>query len=303
MATSNTLPITIQMGALPPAVQWTPQQLADAIASRLSLVTAQSFSLFVSGSTAPSSNVGPWLKDGKTWYVWSDISGGYVPQAINQASLGYFIGNAAPDNTIYKFWIKTNVSGSPQGEFIWFSGAWVDIYDFRFANYSSTAAMNAAIAAAVAGVPVSPPFATYPGAGTNAAPQSIPANGVDTKFLITQAPINPAPVPINTTTSRYVVPATGNYAVAAATQFDNNTATASGVEVQINLSKNGTPTGIRNQNGAKSPNGSRWSPGFTALVPLVANDYLELFANVSDGVGTGAVNLTDFHFSVWRVSA
>ena len=58
---ANSLPITIQMSALPPSVRWTPQNLGDAIAERLSLVTAQSFALFVSGATAPLSNVGPWF--------------------------------------------------------------------------------------------------------------------------------------------------------------------------------------------------------------------------------------------------
>lgn len=79
---ANSLPITIQMAALPPQVRWTPQQLGDAIAARLSLVTAQTFALFVAGSTAPLSNVGPWLKDGTTWYVWYDSLGAYAPAQV-----------------------------------------------------------------------------------------------------------------------------------------------------------------------------------------------------------------------------
>lgn len=74
----NTLPITIQMSALPPSVKWTPQQLGDAIAERLSLVTAQTFALFVTGSTAPLYDAGPFLKDGLTWYVWDSVTGSYI---------------------------------------------------------------------------------------------------------------------------------------------------------------------------------------------------------------------------------
>jgi len=80
---ANNLPIQIVMSALPPQVRWTPQQLGDAIAQRLSLQTAQSFALFVSGSTAPLSNVGPWFNTStNTWWVWSNTDGAYVPEPI-----------------------------------------------------------------------------------------------------------------------------------------------------------------------------------------------------------------------------
>src|SRR4051812_16409201 len=110
---ADSLPVTIQIGALPPAVKWTPQQLADAMVARMRLVTAQTFALFVSGSTEPSSNVGPWLKNGNSWYVWSNTTGNYVPITIPASSLGYFIGSASPDHTVYNFWIETTVGGSP----------------------------------------------------------------------------------------------------------------------------------------------------------------------------------------------
>lgn len=80
---SNQLPITIQCSALPPQVRWTPQQLADGIAQRLTLVTAQSFALFVSGATAPLTNVGPWFNTNtNSWWVWSNTAGAYVPEPI-----------------------------------------------------------------------------------------------------------------------------------------------------------------------------------------------------------------------------
>lgn len=141
-----TLPLNIQMGALPPTVQWTPQMLADAIAARLSITTQQAFALFVTGSTEPSSDVGPWLKNGTEWWVWSNTDGAYVPITINQESLGYFIGSAAPDQNIYQFWIETTVGGSPVSLKTYYSGAWVDVYASQFANYPTTAQMNAAIA-------------------------------------------------------------------------------------------------------------------------------------------------------------
>lgn len=80
---ANTLPISINMGALPPSVAWTPQQLFDAGVARMSLVTAVSFALFVSGATAPLSNVGPWFNTTtNSWWVWSDSAGEYVPEPV-----------------------------------------------------------------------------------------------------------------------------------------------------------------------------------------------------------------------------
>jgi hypothetical protein len=146
MAASNQLPVSLQFGSLLPNVRWTPQQLGDAIAARLSLVTSQSFALFVSGSTAPSSNVGPWLKNGREWYVWDVVSGSYIPQVLNQASLGYFIGNAAPDHNQYQIWISTTPAGQPLAVNTWYSGAWTDVYAAVIGDYMTTAAFNAAIA-------------------------------------------------------------------------------------------------------------------------------------------------------------
>lgn len=54
----------------------------DAIVARLSLETQAQLTLFVTGSVAPTSNMGPWLKDGNTWYVWDSVTGAYVPQTI-----------------------------------------------------------------------------------------------------------------------------------------------------------------------------------------------------------------------------
>jgi hypothetical protein len=176
----NQLPVTIDFGALPNTGQgYTPQQLADRLGINGRVFTEQSFALFVTGSTAPTSNVGPWAKNGNTWYYWDDVSGSYVPFILPPATLGYFIGEAEPDHTVYNFWIQTDVAGSPLALKTYYSGAWVDVYATTLAgylttanaaatyltiadaattyqtvagmaSYSTTAAMNAAIAASLA---------------------------------------------------------------------------------------------------------------------------------------------------------
>src|SRR6478609_3296710 len=130
---SNVLPLTIQGSALPPNVRWTPQQIADFIWEKARIVTSQSYALFVTGSTEPSSNVGPWLKDGTEWWVWNNDSGDYQPIAVPEASLGYFIGAVAPDPAVFRFWIETTVGGSPLALKIYYSGSWVDVYAAQLA--------------------------------------------------------------------------------------------------------------------------------------------------------------------------
>lgn len=442
---SNTVPITINIGALPPHVEWTPQQFADAIVSRMFLVTAQTFSLFVSGSTEPSSNVGPWLKNGTSWWVWSDAEGEYVPITIEPESLGYWIGPDAPDPSIYNFWIETSALGSPIALKTYYSGGWVDVYATTLADYltiTAAAATYLTIAAAAAGyqplnanlsllttstlgdiiyssaantlaklagnsqitrkflsqqgtgvisaapawnalvvadipdlsgiyltladavsdyltianaaatyltiaaaastyaplaspaltgtptVPTAAPgtnttqaastafvtaavaaivpsaFAAYPAQATRSG-QTIAIDGNYNQIQFDTAVFNPAPAPFNTGTYRYIAPAAGYYAVSFSSQFDNVDGTPATMQVQVALYKNGTVFGnqMADLDSTPSPVGSRWSPGFSGLIQLAANDYLEVFVEMTDGVDTGDMTLSLAQFSIHRVQA
>lgn len=300
------LPIQIQMGAMPVSVSWTPQQLADAMAARMSLVTSQSFALFVAGSVAPTSNVGPWWKDDSTWFRWDNDEGAYVPQLLAQESLGYWIGPDQPDHNIYQFWIQTAPGGSPLSVRIYFSGAWVDVYAAQLANYqtvaamaaySTTAQMNTAIAAAIAGSTVN----NYPAQGNNSVPQTVPVDGAAHVITLDQAAINNGSV-FNTTLFRYVAPAAGIYAFSATCQIDNATGVAAAMELNIGLYKNGVSTGIGDGDGTPTPNGGRWSPGFGGMmVSLGVGDYVDLRMFADDGVNTGNVTVTNVHFSGVKV--
>jgi len=77
-----TLPVTFRASPLPSDFRGTPQAFMDAIVARLSLETQSQLNLFVAGNVAPTSDMGPWLKDNNTWYVWDAGSGAYVPQTI-----------------------------------------------------------------------------------------------------------------------------------------------------------------------------------------------------------------------------
>lgn len=55
------------------------QELANAIGARLIISPSTDFNSFAIGSTAPASNVGPWLKDCLSWFVFDDSTATYVP--------------------------------------------------------------------------------------------------------------------------------------------------------------------------------------------------------------------------------
>lgn len=55
------------------------QELFNAMAERLIISPSTTFNTFAIGSTAPASNVGPWLKDCTSWFVFNDVTASYVP--------------------------------------------------------------------------------------------------------------------------------------------------------------------------------------------------------------------------------
>ena len=51
----------------------------------LKVTNPAGYNSFVTGSVAPTTDQGPWLKNGVEWYVWSSVDGGYVPQGLTGA--------------------------------------------------------------------------------------------------------------------------------------------------------------------------------------------------------------------------
>lgn len=312
---NNVLPVTIDFGTIPQTGQgYTPQQFANRLGLNGRIFTEQSFALFTTGATAPTSDTGPWAKDGNTWYYWDSVSGSYVPFIVPPESLRYSVSATTPDPNIYLFWIKLDGGGQPLGVFTYYSGAWTDVYgatgymtvaafNAAIANYSTTAQMNTAIANAIAAIPPQTPFASYPADAGNTVPQSIPTTDTPTKIDLGAALVNPAPAPFDTGTSQYIAPAAGIYSVSASTLFDNDTGTASAMKVSVFVYVNGVDTGIGDTDGTPSPTDDAWTPSFGGiLVNLGSGDTIELYAVAKDG-GVHAINLTSIHFSVFRVSA
>lgn len=299
------IPLTFRLAPLPMGFVGTPQQLATAIVARLSAVSANTISFFASGSVAPTSNVGPWLKNDQTWYVWSDTLATYIPQVVEPASLGYTFSQSAPDQTIFKVWYKLDGSNNPIGIFIYANGSWQDVYASQFAaaasflaaNYSTTTVMNAAIAAAKQEA-IDAGANTYPVIATTFGNQAVTVDGNNYVVSYPLAAENPDSV-YDTTTSKYVAPITGIYQVAAYVQVDNLTGSNTTMECSFSSYINGIQTGnVAGGVAVKDPPGQRRYPQASGFVRLNAGDGLQMVFQANDGINTGSVNLSNGYFCI-----
>lgn len=57
------------------------QELANAIGARIIISPSETFNTFAIGSTAPTTNVGPWFKDCEEWWFFDDETASYRPIA------------------------------------------------------------------------------------------------------------------------------------------------------------------------------------------------------------------------------
>jgi microcystin-dependent protein len=81
---SNDSNMIVQAGSLPETYCPTSyQDLYNAMVERLIVRPPNDLSFFVTGSVAPTSDVGPWLKDGLEWWVWDVTLGAYRPMTFS----------------------------------------------------------------------------------------------------------------------------------------------------------------------------------------------------------------------------
>lgn len=287
------VPFIFRAAPLPSNFVGTPQDFAEAFAARLSAESEIEIAVFVSGSVAPTSNVGPWLKDGTTWYVWDNVTGAYIPQVVAPTSLGYIAAETAPDPLLYTFWIQLDGTGKAISINYYSASAWHDIYEDKFLEYWTITQTQAAIAAGS--------FRGYPAQGTNAAPQVVPIDTLGHKIMLDVAPINSGS-PFGTVLSRYVSPVAGFYQVSVETQFDNSTGVAAQMQICLAIYLNGVDTGLGSCESVPSPPGSRWFPDLSGtLVSMAANDYLEIYCTAQDGTNSGNLTLTTARANIVRV--
>jgi hypothetical protein len=267
------LPVVFRNSPLPSNFRGTPQAFADALTARLALYTNGALSLFVSGNSEPTSDEGPWLKDGITWWVWNATTGSYIPQPLEPESLKYVAQAEEPDPDVYTFWIQLSSSdGSPQAIKYYYNNAWVDIYATTFATFATTVQLSAAIAA----------INQQPFKGTKSVPEIVTGNS-DTTVTLAET-YDPSGVFDN---SVFVAPVDGYYTFNFKAAISLNSGTPTGISIIAQLLKNGTVIpGSPDYDAFDDETGGR-TLGTGVDVQLVAGDQVSLNVQISS---TGSSN-------------
>lgn len=267
-----TVPATIKSAPLPSNFKGTLQQLQDALVSRLYLETSlDSVSLVAGGSTAPTSNVGPWFKDGTTLYVWSDTDGAYVPVSLDYPSLKYVASpsTAQPDPDVYTLWIVLDGTGKAQ-ELRYFSGgAWKSVYDDSFLALIDQ---------------VDTIEQQFPFRGDATADQSLVADPGDSTAITFTETFDPGNV---FGASAFVAPVDGYYQINLRVQMEASGGTPTSNTVIAYILKN---SGIMANEFVTTKvvdgNTGLFTLQLSSIIQLSANDSIKGFVEVS-GVGAG----------------
>lgn len=125
--------LLLSVAPLPPTFNGTPQQLFAQLVRRAKIVSPSGINFIFIGDTEPTSNVGPWLRDGTKWYVFDESVKRYVPLDITDSEkTWYHIGATAPSVSEPPLWLRTTKDsteadpsfGNPVGWYFWDGDEW-----------------------------------------------------------------------------------------------------------------------------------------------------------------------------------
>jgi hypothetical protein len=127
--------LIVQAAPLPATFKGTPNDFLTAMVQRMKILSPNGTNFIFIGDTEPTSNVGPWLKDGTKWYVWSDSLKQYVPLDISDSfTIPFFIGATTPASSNPPVWLRTTKDattaapldfGEPIGWYLFDGTSWV----------------------------------------------------------------------------------------------------------------------------------------------------------------------------------
>lgn len=104
----NDTNLIIQAAQLPPTFDGSPQELFAAMIRRMKIVSPSGTNFIFIGDVEPSSNVGPWLRFGTQWWVYSTATNRYIPLDISASERHWFwTGSATPASSTPPFWLRT----------------------------------------------------------------------------------------------------------------------------------------------------------------------------------------------------
>lgn len=100
--------LLVEMGQIPPTFEGTPAQFAAEMVRRMRIVSPSGTNFFFVGDVEPTSNQGPWLKGGVSWYVFDEETKRYVPLDISDSETRWYsIGASTPSSTEPPLWLRT----------------------------------------------------------------------------------------------------------------------------------------------------------------------------------------------------
>lgn len=127
--------LILQASPLPSTFKGDLNDFLAAIIQRMKILSPNGTNFIFIGDTAPTSNVGPWLKGGTKWWVWSDVTKQYVPLDVSDSvTIPFFIGATAPNTFVPPVWLQTSKDatdaaptdfGEPIGWQVYDGTAWV----------------------------------------------------------------------------------------------------------------------------------------------------------------------------------
>jgi len=123
----NRTNLVLRAAPLPQDFQGTVQEFFEEMVRRLAILSPVGTNFFVIGEVEPSSNVGPWLKNGTQWWVFSASAGRYIPQDISASQLPLFFaqdanpGTPGPDDPLV--WLRTS-QNRIVGLYAWDGAEW-----------------------------------------------------------------------------------------------------------------------------------------------------------------------------------
>jgi len=126
--------LLIQMAPIPLTFKGKPQDFAEEMVKRMKIVSPTGTNFIFIGDVEPTSNVGPWLKGGVSWFVFDVDLKRYVPLDISESETRWFhIGNATPSSSDPAVWLRTTLTpteadpsfGNPIGWYLFNGTSWV----------------------------------------------------------------------------------------------------------------------------------------------------------------------------------
>ena len=264
-----------------------PQTFADRLSVNARLFAEQPFALFVTGATAPTSNIGPWLKDDQTWWVWSNTKGAYIPEILDPLSLRYILSTTAPAPVDFDVWYKLDSgldstgssnssadTGKPNGIFIYWSGQWTDVYAQKLLGYPTFPQMNTAIQT----------FTSIFGSSQFKARLS-----ADQNYAFAGAGSQSAVIAFNVEdydpdnvfgASKFTAPADGYYHITGMAQFELSSGSPTTSVITVGWNVNGTPTEALSVYDNIIGTGNRIYTGGVDFF-LHKNDYVQMNASLT----------------------